>query len=269
MPPSDDEMSASVTGTFIAALTFFTRIPRPPWSEFREGDDRHAAAMAPYVGILVGLGCASVALATASALPPLLAALLAMAFVTWLTGALHEDGLADFADGFGLMRPRERTLAIMRDPSTGVFAVLSLVFAVGIKVSALAALISVASAAQLCGYLITVHALSRLVAIAFMAVMDYARADDANARGARLSNRLGGRWMLLAAVGGLAPLAALAVLNDWRFGLLAVAALVLFLLLKRWFHIRLQGYTGDCLGAAQQLCELLLLIGLVAIAGAA
>ena len=155
----------------------------------------------------------------------------------------------------------------MRDPNTGVFAVLSIVLALAIKVLALTELLTGTSAALSCGILIAIHALSRLVAIAYMTVLDYAREDDAEARGKRLSYRLGSGWTLAATVGGLAPLLLLSSLFDWWFAALLIPTLMLFLILKRWFYVRLGGYTGDCLGAAQQLSELVLLLGFVALIG--
>ncbi|MGH6905574.1 MAG: adenosylcobinamide-GDP ribazoletransferase, partial [Geminicoccaceae bacterium] len=123
------------------ALAFLTRLPvreEPPWPA---ADLAASAPMFPVVGALIGLaGAIAYALATWLGLPPWPAAVGALATTIWLTGALHEDGFADVADGFGGGGTREAKLAIMRDPRIGSYGALALVLAVLARAGAVAGL---------------------------------------------------------------------------------------------------------------------------------
>lgn len=261
-------------GAFVAAVAFFTRIPRPAAVAWSDEHDRVAAAFAPLVGWIVGLAGAFAFVAAACVLPATVAAVACVAVTAWLTGTMHEDGFADFCDGFGGGRDREHTLAIMRDPRVGSFAATGLALLLIAKVAALAAIAPLlgAGAPGAIGMGVVIvagHALSRFVAVSFMHTHVYVR-PEADARGRRLSEPMGAGWLAVAAAGGLAPLAALAALGGWA---LAAAALAvsggLWLVLASRFERRLGGYTGDCLGAAQQLSEMLFYATVCAVLGAA
>ncbi|MEM7408376.1 MAG: adenosylcobinamide-GDP ribazoletransferase [Pseudomonadota bacterium] len=244
-----------VVGTLLAALIFFTRLPRPPLVAYHPAHDRNAAAFAPWIGILLGVFAAGALNLFTWQMPSLPAAALVVALLVWITGALHEDGFADFCDGFGTERDRETTLAIMRDPRTGVFGVTGLVLLLLLKVSLLAALVDGLPFAAIPPVVIAACALSRFAAISFMQTMPYARSDDEAARGRRLSTRMPWPWFTVAALGGLLPLAAASAWVSWTL----VWVIPVSLLLRLWFAAsfmqRLRGYTGDCLGAVQKVTE--------------
>ena len=133
------------------------------------------------VGALIGLaGAIAYALAVWLGLPPWPAAVLALATTIWLTGALHEDGLADVADGFGGGRTREDKLAIMRDPRIGSYGALALVLAVLARAGAMAAL---AEPAAVAAALVAAGAASRAALPAVMAALPQARPDGLAAKG--------------------------------------------------------------------------------------
>ena len=240
-----------------AALQFLTRLPvragaAPP--------DHALAASAPafpLIGALVGaLGGLAFALAGWLGLPPALAAVLAVAAQVLLTGALHEDGLADLADGCGGGRTRADKLAIMRDPRLGTFGALALILALLARTAALAAL---AEPALVAAALIAAGAASRAGLPALMATLAPAR-DDGLAAGA-------GRPHPLRVAAGIAIAALLAfiALAPGTAALGLVAAAGALLLIGGLARRQIGGHTGDVLGAAQQLAEIGFLLGALAL----
>ncbi len=228
------------------ALQFLTRLPvgTPPWPP--EGLAA-SAPMFPLVGAMIGAAGALVfASGTWLGLPPMLAALLAIAAQILLTGGLHEDGLADVADGFGGGRTRADTLRIMRDPRIGSFGALALVLAVLARIGALAGLAEPALAAAV---LIAGGAASRAPLPVLMVMLPPAR-DEGLAAGA-------GRPHPLRAAAGVAVavLMALALLSPPMAASGVVAAACVALLLVPLARHQIGGHTGDVLGAAQQLAE--------------
>lgn len=223
----------------LAALQFMTRLPVAPSSLDPDWLARSAKYF-PLVGILVGTVAAAVLAGAATLWPVPLPALLAVGAVLLLTGALHEDGLADCADSLG-GRTREARLAIMKDPRLGVFGALALLLAIGVSVGALSSLPVRAAAAAL----VASHAGGRLAAVLVMATSSYA-GDRAASKVEHGSSRPWRGEVAVAALFGLVPLLLLAperaVLG---LALGAAAAGILAVFMRR----TLGGYTGDVLGA--------------------
>jgi adenosylcobinamide-GDP ribazoletransferase len=239
----------------LAALRFLTRLKLAAGSA--SGDLTGAARAFPLAGLVVGLGGGIVyVLASALSAPALVAAALAVTATALLTGALHEDGLADMADGFGGGRTIEDTLSIMRDSRTGAYGALALVLSVTIRVGALAAFAQAPGAAL--GALIAAHAGSRAGMAALMHLLSPARSDGLAASAGRPG------FEAVAWAGGMAIV--LALLGDGINGGLAAlivgaaAAGAVGLLAQR----RLGGVTGDVLGAAQQASEAAMLVAAAA-----
>jgi adenosylcobinamide-GDP ribazoletransferase len=182
----------------------------------------------------------------------------------WLTGGLHEDGLADVADGLGGFVPRERALEIMKDSRLGAYGAMALVMALLAKVSLIALLIGIhvhGAALLLC----SIHVLSRMAPLALMQYLPYLGQAATSKALHAAGQPLGARGLATAALWCLPALA----LPWWLAGLPLVAAMALPGMLAtaamvRWLRRRLGGMTGDCLGAAQQVCELALLLGAAA-----
>ncbi|WP_341676014.1 adenosylcobinamide-GDP ribazoletransferase [Niveibacterium sp. SC-1] len=233
---------------FFTALGFFTRLPVPTWMPYSTERLNHAARWFPLVGWIVGACGALVTWIAARVLPWPLAVLLGMLATVLLTGAFHEDGLADSADGLGGGWEKTQVLAIMKDSRIGTYGALSLLFGFALKFGALQAMPPRAAVAAL----LVLHPLSRFAAVSLIRWMRYVR-EDADARAKPLAQQMSDREWLLAAVCGLLPLVLLRPLTA-----LAVAAGVLLVTLwwARLLTRRLGGYTGDCLGAAQQLAEI-------------
>jgi adenosylcobinamide-GDP ribazoletransferase len=237
----------------VAAL-FFTRLPLPSLPVLRPGDERRSTTYWPLIGAGVGAAIACAWWLAAWAWPPGVAAAIALAVGLLLTGALHEDGFADVCDGLGGGRTRERALEIMRDSRIGAFGAIGLVMLLGLKWQAMAALPS----AVLPGAVIAAHALSRGSLVAMTFVLPYARVDGRTAQ--RMAGCLDARFAgtvvlsllpLLLLAPAAWPACVAAMMLVWAGGFF-------------WFRRRLGGYTGDCLGATQQLGEVAVLLGVLA-----
>ncbi len=230
----------------LTAVQFMTRLPVPGWVGHGPGQLDRAARYFPLAGLLVGAVGAMVLFVARTGLPALVAAGLAVVVTVALTGALHEDGLADTVDGLLGGWTRDDALRIMKDSRIGAFGAAALVLALGLKVAALAGLPALA--------LVASSAASRLAPVCVMALLPYARAGQADAKSAPVAAGPGG--LAVAAVCGLVPL----LLLGWRAlpALLLAAGLAAGMAL--WFRRRLGGYTGDCLGAVQQATELGILL---------
>ena len=224
-------------GEFIGAVTLLTRLPAGTLATAIPSPDRCVWAY-PLVGALIGLaGAIVMAGALATGLPQPVAAIWALAATVLITGGLHEDGLADTADGFGGGRTAERKLAIMRDSRIGSFGALALVFGLVLRALALAVAPHPVQALVLAG------ALGRGAMVLPLLLQRPARPD-----GLAHALHTGRRSTALAAL----VLAALPALWSPLAGCAALAAgLVIAALSAR----QIGGYTGDTLGAAEQLAE--------------
>lgn len=245
--------AASEIDSLIGAIRFFTRLPLPGQRGHSSAALAHAMRYFPLVGLLVG-GLSTLAfVASLTFWPKTLAVLAALAVAVYLTGALHEDGWCDMIDGFGGGHSRERVLEIMRDSSLGSYGALALIV---LLLGRFFALLEID--ARLIGLaLLAGHAVSRWCSTVVLATLDYVRpAGKASAFDRRLTRgelALAGLPALLPCL-WLPPLPALVGLT------LALGAT---LWLARLFQRRLGGYTGDCLGATQQVAELAFYLGLL------
>ena len=175
-----------------------------------------------------------------------IAVVLSMMTSITLTGAFHEDGLADAVDGLGGSLDRARALEIMKDSRIDVFGAVALMLVLLLKFATLCALpLRTATWALIAG-----HAVSRLGAVIIMATLPYVREAD-DSRSKSLVRRLSTVSLLVGCV-----TAALAVIPLQLRGIAgAIGVLCVCLLWRQYLRRRLDGYTGDCLGAAQQLAE--------------
>jgi adenosylcobinamide-GDP ribazoletransferase len=230
--------------------------PCRPGSAIRAEALNRSARYFPAVGLLIGGIGALVYLGAAQLWPQAVAVLLSMAATIYATGAFHEDGLSDTVDGLGGGWEKLRILEIMKDSRVGSYGVVAMVLALLGKFLLLSSL----EPALIPFALLAGHALSRFCATVLLATMDYVR-EDLLAKAKPLATRLSPGAMLVALSFVVAALAFLP-LEKAIFGCV-LAALVTFWLaakFKRW----LGGYTGDCLGATQQLSEIAFYLGLLA-----
>jgi adenosylcobinamide-GDP ribazoletransferase len=245
----------------LLALQFLTRVPVPAWVGYRDEWLHQCARHFPLVGLVVGGVAALVLLGAAALWPWPLAVLLSVVATLVLTGAFHEDGLADTFDALGGAVSREKALLIMKDSRLGTYGTVALIAVLALKAASLFALGAQAAAA-----LLLAHSASRALPVALIRWLPYAGDADA-AKAKPLSTRvsLGGvgvavLWAMAVAGGliGARWLDVAAVLAS------LVAAALVALLMVRWLRLRLGGFTGDTLGATQQLGELAIYLALVA-----
>lgn len=244
---------------FFAALRFFTRLPTPAWVGHSQDQLNHAARYFPLVGILVGLIAAAVTLVAALVLPVSVALVLGMATSILATGAFHEDGFADTCDGFGGGWDKAQVLTIMKDSRVGSYATIGVALLLLAKWNVLFEIAARFDMTMLGLTLIAAHAVSRLAATSLIFTLDYVR-EDATAKGKPLAVRMAPHELAIAAFTGLAPCVLLPASN-LLVALLAVALCTW--LAARYFIRRIGGYTGDCLGATQQITELAFYLGLL------
>ncbi len=252
----------------LVAIQFLTRLPVPPFRHYEPDWLHQSSRHFPAVGLLVGLLCAGVLWLTSSLLTPLVGAVISTAFGIKLTGAFHEDGLADTCDGLGGGLTRERTLTIMKDSRLGTYGVLGLVSALLIKISLLASMpVSVAMVALIIG-----HSASRLLCISLIALLPYG-GEVEHAKAKPMAQQLTWRQAIFASVWLLSGIILAVVLfpnaimqigmGQWLLALFL--ALLATDYMRRLLRRRLQGYTGDGLGATQQLSEVAIYAGLAAV----
>jgi adenosylcobinamide-GDP ribazoletransferase len=251
---------------FLLALGFFTRIPVPNFVDFQESDLNHASKYFPLIGIVVGFIGAIVFYCTYLFLPLAIAVLSSMAATIYATGAFHEDGLADSADGLGGGWDKDKIITIMQDSRLGTYGAVALFLMLFAKFQILNSLNFILIPIAL----ITAHALSRLCAVWMMQSLDYVKHSG---KAKPLATQINMPSLIVANLFGLLPFATITALNVSNHSHLTILKFMCFTLtpvalswfwwrhkIKRW----LGGYTGDCLGATQQITELAFYLGVLA-----
>ena len=228
---------------FLLALGFYTRVPCPQTLDYKQLPQ--ATVYLPLIGWLVG-GITALCFYLADLLwPQVTAVILALIAGIFLTGAFHEDGFADVCDGFGGGWGKESILEIMKDSCIGVYGVLGLMLIFLLKISLLGNLVAVAVPWVLWAG----HSMSRLMPLLLMHRYDYARNNDSKAAGAVYKPDL--QELAVATIIGLLPLMLLPAVC-----LLAIIPVLgVNWYLGRYFNRYIGGYSGDCLGASQQIAE--------------
>ena len=255
----------SPVADLLICLRFFSRVPVPTTAREIALGNRglaSAAAMAPIAGLLIGLGPAAVMLAAAALrLPPSVAAPLAIASLVGITGAIHEDALADCADGFGGGRTREAKLDIMRDSRIGAFGAVAIALSLYLRAAALAAVLARGVGPGIVALLLAA-AVSRAVCLVPLVLLPPARAGGLGAatRPARLGLGVALCLALAAcvvvAVAGDPWHAATAAAGDpWHAATAAAVAALATLAMCALARRQIGGQTGDVAGAVQQVAE--------------
>jgi adenosylcobinamide-GDP ribazoletransferase len=247
---------------FLLAISFYSRIP-VKLSQFGSGSAplpmEKISRYFALVGILVACCCALVYWLSQMLLPPSISVLLLIITSTVLTGGLHEDGLADICDGFGGGWSQSDKLRIMKDSSIGAYGVLALICALTLKFVLLFELSRLITPLDMLVYLLCAHALSRMLAFSISYSLPYARKE--NSKVAAVVAKVQGKDLLIMVTTCLPLLLALSVYQSL---VLVLTLLFVRLVLVRLFDRQIQGYTGDCLGAAQQISELCCYLALLA-----
>ena len=238
---------------FLGAIRFFTRLPVPGWVGHDSEALERSARYFPAVGLIVGGIGALVFGLFFFIWPKTLAILASMAATLYITGAFHEDGWGDTVDGFGGGWEKAQILTIMKDSRIGSFGAIALVLILLAKFFALVEI----EPKLLPVVLIAGHAFSRLCSTTLLYTLDYVR-DEGKAK--PLATRISKGALTFAVVTAVVPMLLLPP-GQMLLGV-AFAALATWWL-ARMFKRRIGGYTGDCLGAVQQLAEVAFYSGLL------
>ena len=249
---------------FLIALQFLTRVPVPAWVGWREEWLHASARHFPGVGLLVGSAGALTLWAAAHLWPAVVAVLLCMAATIWISGAFHEDGLADTCDGLGGTAERERALEIMKDSRLGTYGAVALLLVLALKAAALHGLVTRDLLATLAA-LPLAHAWSRAATVLMLRLLPYG-GDAAHAKAKPMAQPVDGLALAVALMwAALVAVAASLYLPAAALAAAALATVAVTLWMARWLRQRLGGYTGDALGATQQFSELVVYLALLAV----
>lgn len=230
------------------AQMFLTRLPVPKSSRWSEQALAESTAYFPVVGVVIGLLAAAVFHLGQWLWSTEVAAVIAIAAAIIATGAFHEDGLADSADGIGGAFELEKKLAIMRDSRVGTYGSVTLLLVVSAKVFALVTI----DPAQVTAALVTAHCVARWTPLPLIACNRYLREDGTGKPFAATVNT---QRLLVAS--GIASVVTL-ICAQW-FAFIVIPCAVAFVLLAQWYlRHKLGGITGDVLGAVNSLTELLI-----------
>jgi adenosylcobinamide-GDP ribazoletransferase len=251
---------------FLVATQFLTRLPTPPVAGFQPSWLGRSLRYFPLVGGFVGLVNVAVWELGVRVFPVGVAVGLMLAVSLLVTGAFHEDGFADSCDGFGGARTRDRVLAIMKDSRIGAFGAIGIFMLLGLKWLTITNL----PAASVPLVIVSAHIVSRWSAIGLVWRLRYARDDDAGKSHAFDAGLTTGEWLAAGALGALFIALVCRFTGISHTELIAVsaavaAAMAITVAFGVYVHARIGGYTGDCLGATQQLSELAFMLVALAV----
>ncbi|WP_245942429.1 adenosylcobinamide-GDP ribazoletransferase [Candidatus Colwellia aromaticivorans] len=244
---------------FYLALSFFTRIPIPQNVRYSAELLNKANRYFSLVGLLLASILAVCYWLISQTLPINVSVLVIMALSLLLTGAFHEDGLADMADGIGGAFNVEKRLAIMKDSRIGTYGSVTLILALALKFSLLFFLAEQDVFILICALFLGAS-LSRALAASLISSLPYV-SEQSSSKSKPLAQSQSKQELLIVVIIGALPL----ILYSWSVALSCLLILLIFRqLFSRWLLAKIGGFTGDCLGAAQQIAELLIYFVLVA-----
>lgn len=246
---------------FYLALGFFSRIPVPKSSYYSPELLNKSGRYFSLVGILLAL----ILVTLYTLLTPYFSNNITISLIIiaslLLTGAFHEDGLTDMADGIGGGMTIEKRLAIMKDSRIGTYGAVTLFMALSLK---WLVLVELAQSTMFINTLILGYALSRAVAGSLISDMNYV-SDSDTSKSKPLANKQSTNELMILVLIGCIPL----LFQPFFYSVILLSSLFIFrMFFKRWLNARIGGYTGDCLGACQQISELIIYLVLVALSAA-
>lgn len=250
--PTPDTIKREID-IFFTALMFLSRLPSPKSYQFEPSYLAQASKYYSAVGIVLALLQLALLALLSQLLPQGLALMLSLALALLISGGLHEDGLADMVDGFGGGYKPEQVLTIMKDSRLGAYGALTLISVLALKFYSLSLLLQHIDWLQFAMVLILGQSLSRALATSLMGALAYVKQE--NSKVAAMATPQSGLSLLLLGAFSLPFLLVLPPVN--ALALLGLLALFRQLFI-RYLHQRIGGYTGDCLGGAQQIAELLI-----------
>ena len=242
---------------FFTALMFLTRIPVPKWVGYSEENINKCNRYFPLVGGIIGIIGGFVFLLANFIFPQKIAIILSMSSTIILTGAFHEDGFADFCDGFGGGMTKEKILEIMKDSRMGAYGTIGMILILLLKFFALSSLpASTIIPALICG-----HSLSRTIAVSTMYSLPYVREDELSKSKPVTKNlHISDLWIAI-----IIGVSTLLLFKNWSVFIIVIPVLLTKFWFDRYLKKRIGGYVGDCLGAMQQVSEIVFYLSLLAL----
>ncbi len=252
---------------FFTCLMFYTRIPCPKNINHDPDYLNKATRYFPFIGWIVGTISFTAFYIFSLFLSTETAVIFAIIASVLTTGAFHEDGFADVCDGFGGGWTKEKILMIMKDSAIGAYGAIGLVLLFLAKFKLLTESISLFtnSNSYLLVFLlfISAHSVSRLAAISIIFTHEYSR-DDASSKSKPIAKNHSWKEIFGSFFYGLIPLLILSYFN-FKFLLALIPVFIMRYFLARYFQKWIDGYTGDCLGATQQVCEVVYYLSILLI----
>ncbi len=252
---------------FLTAVMFYTRIPCPWWVDHNPEYINLSTRYFPIIGWIVGGLYGAVIVICSLVFTPTISVLIGLGFSILVTGAFHEDGLADVCDGFGGGWTKEKILMIMKDSRIGTYGVVGIILAFALKIVSTIELFTFTGSTPTLFLIMVVsaHSLSRIMAIVIIYFQNYAREDKEDNKAKPMAAGISLSNFLTATAFGIAPFVYFLSQTNWLLGAALLPMALLTTYLTRYYEKWIGGYTGDCLGATQQLSELAFLLTLVAL----
>jgi adenosylcobinamide-GDP ribazoletransferase len=257
---------------FFTALMFYTRIPCPKNIDHNPDYLNKASRYFPLIGWIVGGICVGMYYLASLLFSIEIALILSMIAGILTTGAFHEDGFADVCDGFGGGWTKEKILLIMKDSAIGAYGSIGLVLLFLLKFQSLIQLMNNIQNIEFTIYnsqftiflfFVSAHSVSRLAAISIVFTHQYSR-EDASSKSKPIAENFTWKEVIGALFFGLLPLVVLSFFQ-WQLLLALVPVFIARFFLARYFQKWIDGYTGDCLGATQQVCEVVFYLSIIGI----
>jgi len=242
----------------LAAFLYFTRLPVAKYVKYSEVKMSRSTKFYPLVGWFVGASTGLVFFLMALIVPIMPALIISTAASILLTGAFHEDGFSDTCDGFGGGWDKDKILSIMKDSRVGAYGSIGTILILFAKISFLSELYVNGIPFVLIGG----HVLSRFVGVSSMMVLPYVRMNDDSSKAKNIIKRfslLEYSFMILTAISSFF------IMDSFWYFLSCIPLLGLFVWMNLWFKKWLGGYSGDCLGALQQMAEVVFYLSVLII----
>lgn len=254
---------------FFTSLMFYTRIPCPKWVDHSPEYLNKATRYFPLIGWIVGTFCFAVYYGARYLFSIEVSVIMSIAAGVLMTGAFHEDGFADVCDGFGGGWSKQKILDIMKDSRIGAYGAIGLILILFLKFYLLLQIVQIHNISFLNDNIfilvlfISAHSFSRLSAISIMLTHQYVREDEGS-KSKPIAQNYSWKEILGSFIFGLTPVIILAIFQ-YQILLTIPIVFVARLYLSSYFKKWIGGYTGDCLGATQQVSEIVFYLSLIGI----
>jgi adenosylcobinamide-GDP ribazoletransferase len=252
---------------FFTAVSYYTRIPAPSLLPYQPSYLNQSSRYLPVIGWIAGAFAFFVFFAAGYIFSSSIAILLSIAGSILLTGAFHEDGFADVCDGFGGGWTKDRILEIMKDSRLGTYGTTGLILILALKFLALQQLLSITGNTFTVMLLLFIvpHSISRFTAISFIYTHQYAGKDEIS-KAKPVTENINPKNLWIAALLAIVPLVLLIILTHKPLLVIVIIPLYLQKLsMGSYFNRKIGGYTGDCLGAVQQIAEIICYLSFIVI----